>query len=203
VLGDDLGHQRVDGKAVARKADGGLRDLAEAHGAEALERRDPGIGRRRHHRPQDAPRNRAAIMLLEVIARNRLGPGAEAGDGEDAIIRGGIDDDRSNPGNVHEFRLHDPERDAACNPGVDRIAARLQDAKTGLGRKILCGGDHVACAHDGRAVGLHGVLPGLSVPDFATLNPGYTTLCAFAPRLHSVGAGFKPAPTTHRSPDAA
>ena len=59
-------HQRVDGKAVAREADRGLRDLAEAHRAEALERGDPGIGRRRHHRAQDALRDLAAVVLLEV-----------------------------------------------------------------------------------------------------------------------------------------
>jgi hypothetical protein len=38
---------------------------------------------------------------------------------------------------VHEFRLDDPERDAGCNAGVDRIAACLQNAKTGVGSEIL------------------------------------------------------------------
>ena len=41
------------------------------------------------------------------------------------------------PGDVHEFRLHDAERDAGRDPGVDRIAARLQDLEAGLGREIM------------------------------------------------------------------
>ena len=44
-----------------------------------------------------------------------------------------------------------PRRDA----GVDRIAARLQNLEAGFGGEILGGGDHVARAHDGRAMGFH------------------------------------------------
>ena len=73
-------------------------------------------------------------------------------------VLGGIDDDRRHAREVHVFGLHHAERDAAGDAGVDRIAARLQDPKAGLGREVLAGGHHVARPHDGRAMGLHAVL---------------------------------------------
>jgi hypothetical protein len=160
VRGDDLRHQRVDRETVAGELDRRGRHLAEAHGAEALERRDPGIGCRRHHGAQHVLRNLAAMVLLEVVARDRLRPGAEARDRDHAILGGGIDDDRRHAGEVHVFRLHDAERDAARYAGVDGVAACLQNPQAGFGGEILAGGDHMARSHDGRAVGLHVVLHG-------------------------------------------
>ena len=116
-------------------------------------------------------------MLLEVIARNRLGPGAEAGNGEDAIIRGGIDDDRSNPGDVHEFRLHDFEREEPVTPASIALPPASRMRKPASAARYWCGGDHVARAHEGRAMGLHVSLPSL-VPriwrsDFRESPPGF------------------------------
>ena len=68
VLRDDLGHQRVDGETLARKADGGLGNLTEAHRAPLRERRDPGVGCCRHDGAQNALRDLAAVMLLEEVA---------------------------------------------------------------------------------------------------------------------------------------
>ena len=115
MIGDDLVHEVVGGESVARVADRGFRHLAEAHGAEALERRDPGIGRRRHHRAHDALRDFAAVVLHEVVGIERLRPGAETGNGDEAVLGGGIDDDRRDARDVHEFRLHDTERDSRRN----------------------------------------------------------------------------------------
>ena len=98
------------------------------------------------------------MVLLEVVAVERLRPRAKAGNGDDAVFGGGIDDDRRDARDVHEFRLHDAERDAARDACVDRIAARLQNFEAGFGGEILGRGDHVACAHDGRAMGFHAVL---------------------------------------------
>ena len=155
MLGDDLRHQRVDREAIASKTDGRMRDVAEAHRAEALKGRNPGVGRRRHHGAQDALRNFAAVVLLEVVALDRHRPGAETRDREDAIVGGGIDDDRGDARDVDIFGLHDTQRDARRDTGVDRIAARLQNPKAGLGRKVLGGGHHVARAHDRGAMGFH------------------------------------------------
>ena len=182
VRGDDLRHQRIDRKAVAGELDRRARHLAEAHGAEALERGDPGVGRRRHHRAQHALRNLAAMALLEEVARDRLRPGAETGNGDDAIGLGGIDDDRRHAREVHIFGLHHAERDAAGDTGVDRIAARLQDPKAGLGREVLAGGHHVARPHDGRAMGLHVSSVGRSA------QPAWkAALRATLPRISIVG----------------
>src|SRR5262249_48016396 len=41
MLGNDFGHKRVDRKSIARIIDCRLRNLSEAHGAEARERGDP------------------------------------------------------------------------------------------------------------------------------------------------------------------
>ena len=103
-------------------------------------------------------RNLAGMMGLEVVARDRLRPGAETGNREDAIVGGGIDDDRRDAREVHVFGLHHAERDAARDAGVDRVAARLQNLKAGLGGQVLAGGDHVARPHDGRAMGFHASL---------------------------------------------
>ena len=161
MLGDDLRHQRVDRKSLVGETDRRCRHLAEAHGAETLERRDPGIGRRRHYGAQDALRDLAGMVRLEEVALDRLRPGAETGDREDAIVGGGIDDDRRHPREVHIFGLHHAQRDAPRDPRVDGVAARLQDPKAGLGCQVLAGGHHVARPHDGRAMGLHVVLRSL------------------------------------------
>jgi hypothetical protein len=153
VLGDDFRHQRVDRKAVAGVADRRLRDLAEAHRAEALERSDPGIGRRRHHGAENPLRNRAGVVRLEVIGPDRLRPRAEARDRDDAILRGRIDDDRRHARKIHVFRLHDAERNPGRNSGVDCIAACLQNLEAGLGGQVMTGRHHVARPHDRRAVG--------------------------------------------------
>ena len=161
VRGDDLGHQRMGREAVAGEPDGARRHLAEAHGAEAFEGGDPGVGRRRHDRAQDAARDFAAVALLEIVARHGFRPGAEPRDGDQPILLGRIDDDRRDAREVHIFRLHHAERDAGRHSRVDRIAAGFEDAKPRLGGEIVAGGDHMAGPHDGRAMGFHGVLRGL------------------------------------------
>jgi hypothetical protein len=77
-----------------------------------------------------------------------------------AEIIGAVDDDRRHAGEVHVFGLHHAQRDAAGDAGVDRIAARFQDAEARLGGEVVAGGHHVARPHDGRAMGLHVVLHG-------------------------------------------
>src|SRR5258708_8520779 len=59
----------------------------------------------------DALRNFAAVVLLEVVSIECFRPGAETRDRDDAIFRGGIDDDWRHPRDVDEFRLHDTQRD--------------------------------------------------------------------------------------------
>ena len=72
-----------------------------------------------------------------------------------------IDHDRRDAGEVHLVGLHHAERDARRDAGVDRVAARLEDAEAGLRREVVARRDHVARPHDGRAMGLHAVLRGV------------------------------------------
>ena len=153
MVGNDFRQERVDRKAVAGIADRRLRDFPKAHRAEALERRDPGVGRRRHQGAEDSQRNGTAMVLLEVIGPDRLRPRAQSRDRDDAILGSGIDDDRRHAREVHVFRLHDTERNTGRNAGVDRIAACLQNFEASLGGKIMTGSHHVARPHDRRTVG--------------------------------------------------
>jgi hypothetical protein len=158
MFGDDLRHERVDGKSVAGETDCRFRHFAEAHRAEALERRDPSIRCRRHDCAQNALRNLAGMVFFEMIALDRLRPGTEAGDREDAIVGGGIDDDRRDAREIHIFRLHDSQSNARRDACIDRIATHLQNPKASLGCEVLASSDHVARSHDGRAMGLHDLL---------------------------------------------
>jgi hypothetical protein len=166
VRGNDLRHQRIDGKAVAGEGDRGGRHLGEAHGAEMRERSDPGVGGRRHDGAQHPLRDLAAVPAPEEVARDRLWPRTQAGDGDHAVLGGAVNDDRRHAGEVHVFGLHHAERDAAGDAGVDRVAARLENAEARLGGEVVAGGHHVARPHDGRAMGLHVVLAG---PGFVPL----------------------------------
>ena len=161
VLGDDLRHQRIDRETVAGKADCRCGNLAEAHRAPARERRDPGVGCRRHHGAQHASRDLAAMVLLEVVAlRCAFGHVPRPGIGDDAVLGGGIDHDRRDAREVHVFGLHDTKRNAGRHARVDGVAARIQDSEAGFGREILARRNHVARAHDGWSMSFHVSLRG-------------------------------------------
>ena len=73
MRGDGLAQQRMRRKAFLGKSNRGRGHLAEAHGAPALQRLDPGVGRRRHDRAQQAARDLAAVPLHEIVGRHSLG----------------------------------------------------------------------------------------------------------------------------------
>ena len=171
MAADDLCHKRVDRKPVTGISDRRLSHLAEAHGAEAFERRDPGVGSCRHYRAHDALRDFTAVVLLEEVAVKCLGPSAKTGDGDDAVDSSRIDDDRSHACDIHEFRLHHAERNARGNPCINRVAARFQNFEPGFRRKILSRGNHVACAHDGWAMRFHAVLRPAAIGMECTVLP--------------------------------
>ena len=151
VLDLVLQERRHDGmhrKAVARIADGRRRDLAEAHGAVALQRQDPGVGRRRNHGAQEAHGNRAVVVADELLDVERLRPPAEAGDRHGLVAVGQVDQHRRDAGELDLVAVHDTERDAAGDAGVDGVAAGAQDRMRRLGREILAGRCHVVVADD-------------------------------------------------------
>ena len=78
----------MHGEALARIANGGARDVAEAHGAVALERQDPRIWRRRHHRAEDAQRDHAAVLAEESLEPRGPGPAAEPADDHRLVALG-------------------------------------------------------------------------------------------------------------------
>ncbi len=90
---------------------------------------------------------------MEGFDRYRLRPGAEPGDRDDLVAFGEIDHDRRDPGKTDIFRLQHGERHAARAPGVDRVAAGLENLEGCLRRQIMPGGGHVSGAHQVGAVG--------------------------------------------------
>jgi hypothetical protein len=160
VDGDAVREQRVHREPFAGAFDRGGGDVGEAHGAVALERGDPGVGGRGHDGAEDALGDAAG--LLEQIGRNGFRPVAETGDGLQRAV-GEADHDRGHPGDVHQVRQQHAERDASGTPGVDRVAARLEDREAGGGGEVVPGGDAVPCAVEGGAAGgAHGVPFGLA-----------------------------------------
>ena len=158
-------HDGMDREAVARIADGRRRDLAEAHGAVALQRQDPGVGRRRNHGAQEAHGDRAVVVTDELLDVERLRPPAEAGDRHRLVAVGQVDQHRRDTGELDLVAVHDPERDAAGNAGVDRVAARPQDRMRRLGSEILAGRRHIVVADD------HWLHPHHALPRTVTRDP--------------------------------
>ena len=145
-------HELVHREALGRQAQWLLHDLGQAQRAVALERGDPGIGRARRDAPQDAGRDLAAAMLLEVGDARRLGPAPEPADGQHAVFLGEVDDDGRDPGQVHHVDVEHGEAEAGRHARVDGIAPAREDARARLRRQVVTRGHHAVGAHDARAV---------------------------------------------------
>ena len=145
-------HERMHRKALGGQAQRLLHDLGEAQRAVACERGDPGIGRARGDAAQDAGRDLAAAMLLEVGDARGLGPAPQPADGQHAIFLGEVDDDGRDPGQVHHVDVEHGETEAGRHARVDRIAPAREDARARLRRQVVTRGHHAVGAHDARAV---------------------------------------------------
>ena len=117
----------IHGEAFACEASGERCNLAECHGAVLLERGDPGVQCGRHDAARNAVGNGAAEVALKVFARRGLGPGAKPADGDDFFRIRQVDDDRGDPGETSVDRLQHVGGEARRNPGVDGVAASLED----------------------------------------------------------------------------
>ena len=105
------------------------------------------------------------MLALEQLGVERLRPGPEPGDCHDLARLGMVDQDRRDAGAIDEVALHDAERDAGGDPGIDRIAASLQDVEPGRRGQIMPGGDGVARDGDRRPMrDLVGCGHGVSFP---------------------------------------
>jgi hypothetical protein len=148
VLRDVVGHHRMHGKALARIANGGARDVAEAHGPVALERQDPRVRRCRHHRAEDAQRDHAAVLAEESLEPRGPGPAAEPADDHRLVALGEVDDHGRHARALHLVAVDHAERDARGDPRVDGIAPGFEHGVARLGREVVPGRDHVTHARD-------------------------------------------------------
>ena len=157
VHGDPVRHERVHGEPLARVADRSMGHVAEPHRPVALEREDPCVRRRGHHRAMDAVGDRA--LRVERLDIRGLGPAAEAGNRDHLVALRQVDDHRRNAGELHLIAVQHAERDSGGDAGIDRVATGLQDRVTGFGGEVVTGGDHVACRGDHRLEGHGRTLP--------------------------------------------
>ena len=151
--GEVLEHDVVHREPVPRVADGGGRDVAEAHGAVAPEGEDPGVGRGRHHGAEDPGRHVAVELGDEAVDRSGPRPPAKPADRHHPLFLGEVDHDRRDPRELHHVAVDDAEGDSGRDPGVDGVAARLEDLVAGLRCQVVAGAHHVVGAMNG---GLHG-----------------------------------------------
>src|SRR5262249_55802510 len=121
VLLDELLYHGVHREAVAREADAEGRDLAEAHRAEIIERRDPRVGRGGHHAALHSGRYLARVLLHEVIRRDRFRPHTQPVDAGHLAVLRRVDDLWRDAGEIHLVGLQHVDRDTGGDPGVDRV----------------------------------------------------------------------------------
>ncbi len=201
---DRLGQQRIDGVALTGIADGVLRDIAEAHGAVAFERGDPGIGRGRHHGAAHAVRNLPAMFAHEDIGRQGARPVAQARDGLDRAIRE-PDHDRRDTRDIHQVRQQHAQRHAGRAAGIDRIAAGFEHRHRRGRREIMPGRDRMARAGERGAGGEHRQDPPGGWLRKASARGGHASTAAWRGRAWREGCAHRqgnqaPCPTPSCSP---
>ena len=140
----------MDREPVAGVAHGRCRDIAKRHGAIFCQYLDPGIRRGRHHGAGKSDRNLAAIFVDILLEVGRFRPPAETADGHDLAGFRMIENNRSDPGDWHQIRLHNTERNARRDPGVKRITARFENFISSFRREVMPCRDHVMIGFDGR-----------------------------------------------------
>ncbi len=79
------------------------------------------------------------MVTDERLDVQRPGPPAQAGDRHGLVAVGQVDQHRRNAGELDLVAVHDAERDAAGDTGVDRVAAGAQDRMRRFGGEILAG----------------------------------------------------------------
>ena len=95
---------------------------------------DPGVGGCRHNRTQQTNRHAAVEFLYETLDACVFGPPAQAADRHDLVLLGQVDHDRRHAGKLHHIAVDNTQRHSRRNPGIDRVAAGLQNVESSLGR---------------------------------------------------------------------
>ena len=121
-----IGGELRDRKAALGMLGGGGGDFGEGHRAPPLERRAPGIRRRRHDRTRQSRWNLAAVALAEVRRRRGARVRADAGDLPGLPGARDVHQDRRHARNAHHVAVDDTQSDTSGDAGVDRVAARPQ-----------------------------------------------------------------------------
>ncbi len=156
---EGMAARRVDHEAVPRERDGGLDDGAKREFAVAPLCLHQSSHRPRHpgrERPGEAQIGGIAAPIDEHVARCAPRGSLPVIQGLDLAVRG-ADDHESAAADVAGCRVHDREREAHRDRGIDRVAPLLQDGPSHLA------GDRAGRNH-------HGVC-GLAAPGLSRVFP--------------------------------
>src|SRR6185295_3699851 len=124
-------------------------DLLQGERAVARKRGEPCVHGGRCHGPWNADRHVVAVAV-PVIVETELGrPATKAVDRLGSIHAGTEEDDRRDPAEIGEVPFEDVERDARCDPRVNRVAAAFEHLRAGLRCKVVARADHPALPENG------------------------------------------------------
>ena len=150
--GEVFEHHVVYREPLPCVPDRGRGDVSEPHGAVAPEGKDPRVGGGRHDGAQDPGRDVTVELGDEAVEGGGARPPAETAHGHHPLLFREVDHDRGDAGELHHVAVHHAEREPGRHPGVDGVAAGLEDLVAGLRREVVAGAHHVVGRVDG---GLH------------------------------------------------
>lgn len=114
-----------------------MRDLGETARAVALQGGDPGPGRGRNDRAQQAFRHHAAELAFESFARGRGRPAAQPVYGDDPVFRGQVDHHGRDARDVDLVAVHHAQHQAGRHAGVHGVAARFENLERGVRGEVV------------------------------------------------------------------
>src|SRR5206468_11350074 len=83
----------------------------------------------------------------EELRRRALGIGADTGDFEGLAGASEVHEDGRHSREADHVRMNDPEGESSGHPGVDGVAAGLENARGGLGGPWMSRRDHPPATH--------------------------------------------------------
>src|SRR5206468_4492434 len=127
-------------------------DVRQAHRAELLQRRDPGIGCPRRDTTLHTNGNLTTMMLLEILDTRRLRPTPQAADGHHAVLFCQIDNDGRHPCQIDHVDLQHACTKSRRHPGINGISPAVQEALCCQRRQVMPRCDHSFHTHHSRTI---------------------------------------------------
>jgi len=130
-------HKVVHRETPLGQRDGVRHDVRQAHRAELLQRRDPGIGGRGRDTTLHTGGNATAMMLLEVLHTRRLRPTPQAANGHHPVLFCQIENDGRHPRQIDHIDLQHARAESCRHPRINGISTPIQDTLCGQRRQVM------------------------------------------------------------------